>query len=270
MRKPITKENVIFHKKRAIRKLNGLLETYISSEQPDILKKADLISYWLEEFTNYISFEDEFDPTRLLRYNRGNVLRINFGFNIGKELGGMHFAVVVDNDSKRNADVLTVIPLSSTDGRTVHSRSVDLGTELFSKISDVQKGLISSMEERLAAVDESVKVFQSTLELIKNVESSEKDSPAFKDKLKEVLNYKSQVETEKELLEKQFAQLERNEREIQKLKSGSMAVVNQITTVSKQRIYTPKRSEDFLYGISLSPAAMDKINEKIKELYIFD
>ncbi len=49
-----------------------------------------------------------------------------------------------------------------------------------------------------------------------------------------------------------------------------MAVVNQITTVSKQRIYTPKRSEDFLYGISLSPAAMDKINEKIKELYIFD
>lgn len=36
MRKPITKENVIFHKKRAIRKLNGLLETYISSEQPDI------------------------------------------------------------------------------------------------------------------------------------------------------------------------------------------------------------------------------------------
>lgn len=78
------------------------------------------------------------------------------------------------------------------------------------------------------------------------------------------------MESEKDLLEKQIANLERNNREIQKLKSGSMAVINQITTVSKQRIYTPKRSEDFLYGISLSPTAMDKINEKLKELYIFN
>lgn len=49
-----------------------------------------------------------------------------------------------------------------------------------------------------------------------------------------------------------------------------MAIVNQITTISKQRIYTPKRSEDFLDGISLSAPAMEKINEKIKSLYLFD
>lgn len=38
---------------------------------------------------------------------------------------------------------------------------------------------------------------------------------------------------------------------------------------SKQRIYVSKRREDFLYDVSLSAAAMDKINEKLKERYIY-
>lgn len=113
--------------------MNSLLESYISDGSTDLLKKTNLISYWLEDFVKYISFEDKFDSTKLMRYNRGNVLRVNFGFNVGKELGGLHLAVVLDNDNKRNADVITVIPLSSTDGRAVHERSVDLGTELYEK-----------------------------------------------------------------------------------------------------------------------------------------
>ena len=55
MGKPITKEDVIAHKKQAIRKLNNLLETYISDGRIDLLKKANLISYWLENFTTYVS-----------------------------------------------------------------------------------------------------------------------------------------------------------------------------------------------------------------------
>ena len=82
-----------------------------------------------------------------MRYNRGNVLRVNFGFNVGKELGGLHLALVLDNDNKRNADVITVIPLSSTDGRAVHERSVDLGTELYKKINQLQKKQIASRQQ---------------------------------------------------------------------------------------------------------------------------
>ena len=64
--------------------------------------------------------------------------------------------------------------------------------------------------------------------------------------------------------------LKRNELEIEKMKLGSMAIVNQITTISKQRIYIPKKSTDFLYGISLSESAMNKINDKVKSLYLFE
>ena len=54
------------------------------------------------------------------------------------------------------------------------------------------------------------------------------------------------------------------------MKNGSVAKIEQITTVSKQRIYIPKNKNDLLYGISFSKEAMEKINDKIKELYIFN
>ena len=70
-------------------------------------------------------------------------------------------------------------------------------------------------------------------------------------------------------LNERYRELDNYEKEINKLKSGSRAMMEQITTVSKMRIYKPKTSHDLLYGIKFSDGAMDKINEKLKELYIF-
>lgn len=50
MSKEKTKEEIIAHKKNAIRKLNALLESYISSEKEILLKKTDLMAYWIEEY----------------------------------------------------------------------------------------------------------------------------------------------------------------------------------------------------------------------------
>lgn len=53
------------------------------------------------------------------------------------------------------------------------------------------------------------------------------------------------------------------------MKEGSIALVNQITTVSKIRIYDPRNLRGVLAGVSLSAESMEKINKKVKELYIF-
>lgn len=89
-------------------------------------------------------------------------------------------------------------------------------------------------------------------------------------KYKKIEQTRNECSSKQQQLEKRIAMLTKNGIEIKKLKFGSMAVVNQITTISKQRIYAPKYSEDFLYGVKLSPSAMDRINNKVKELYIFD
>lgn len=39
MSKNISKDDVIAHKKNAIRKVNNLLESYINSDEPDLLKR---------------------------------------------------------------------------------------------------------------------------------------------------------------------------------------------------------------------------------------
>lgn len=70
----------------------------------------------------------------------------------------------------------------------------------------------------------------------------------------------SQAEQEKKLIEKL-------KKEIQKMKQGSIALVGQITTVSKIRIYDPKSNNDVLSGIKLSNEKLDLIDSELLKLY---
>lgn len=48
-------------------------------------------------------------------YKRGTIVYVKFGINIGAELSGNHFAIVLDKYDKRSKRTLTVVPLSSKD-----------------------------------------------------------------------------------------------------------------------------------------------------------
>ena len=135
MRKPKSTEEVIQHKKKAIRKLNQLLEDYISSGNQDSLKKVDLLSYWIEEYASYIQDEKTFDYKRLKSYKRGDIIKVNFGFNVGSEYGGLHYAIVLNNNKARNSPVVTVIPLTSfIEGDELHNDDVFLGNEIYKSL----------------------------------------------------------------------------------------------------------------------------------------
>lgn len=133
---------------------------------------------------------------------------------------------------------------------------MDLGTELYQKVRNVQAHLAESLKAELT---EALSIKESFDILVQN--SSE--HPEHIQETLLMLNDKI------DRLEKASNHLTRYTKEIERMKSGSQAIMNQIITVSKQRIYVPKRSEDFLYGVSLSPSAMDKINEKLKERFIY-
>lgn len=238
-----------------------MLEEYIEDSCSNSLKKVDLLSYWLKDYSRYIRQEDTFDSSKLPRYKRGSIVRVNFGFNVGKEFGGLHLAVVLDNDNKRNADVITVIPLSSTDGRTVHERSVDLGTELYNKVLENHTKVFNEVSERMEKNRALINIHYTRLSSPPRLTSEEEA---------EMLPLVLKTMEENKYIEATLDMLKSHQKEIERMKHGSMAVVNQITTISKQRIYIPKKSTDFLYGITLSPSAMDNINAKIKELYVFE
>ena len=62
--------------------------------------------------------------------------------------------------------------------------------------------------------------------------------------------------------------LRRVESEIRKMKKGSIALINQITTISKIRIYDPKTDHDILSGIRLTNESLDKIDAEILKMYM--
>ena len=90
-------------------------------------KKQHLIEEWLRKYTTYLKREDEFDPERLKRYKAGDLITVEFGYNVGAEYGGRHYAIVIE-DSALKAKMITVIPLTSLPIKAnVNRHDVDLG-----------------------------------------------------------------------------------------------------------------------------------------------
>lgn len=52
------------------------------------------------------------------------------------------------------------------------------------------------------------------------------------------------------------------------MKYGSIAIINQIRVVSKQRIYNPKTEFDILSGIKLSNENLNLIDYKMKKMWL--
>jgi len=116
--------NHIKHKKKITVSLNipdfvNNLTILINSITSLDNKKQYLINDWLGVWSTYIAFESKFDPKRLVYYKRGDIIHAHFGYNVGNELGGTHYAVVVENNNNNASGILTVVPISSLEeGKT--------------------------------------------------------------------------------------------------------------------------------------------------------
>lgn len=90
------------------------------SEMP--AKQQNIIADWILTWSRYLKFEKTFKPDRLKYYKRGDIVHVHFGFNIGNEQGGTHYAVVVDNNNNKSSGCMVVVPISSIEeGRSVNS-----------------------------------------------------------------------------------------------------------------------------------------------------
>lgn len=68
-------------------------------------------------------------------------------------------------------------------------------------------------------------------------------------------------------LNRELSLINRMYTEIDKMKKGSLALVKQITTISKMRIYDSKTNYDILSNIKLSNEKLDIIDRSIISLY---
>ncbi|MGN0163408.1 MAG: type II toxin-antitoxin system PemK/MazF family toxin [Candidatus Ornithomonoglobus sp.] len=246
----MTSQKAIQLKNNAFHALEGFLNEMISD---DISKSAKL-SYWINDYVDLLSAEKDFNPSKLKKYKRGDIIKVHLGFRIGSEEGGLHYCVVLDKDNSIHSPTLTVIPLTSVkpnrDIAHLPCGKVYLGNEIYSKITEKLNNII---EDCLSQVtDIALETMPSDFSNQSEVEEklSRADS-LIEDSIKKKILYAKKILNE-----------------IDKLKQGSIALVDQITTISKLRIYDPKSSYGVLHKIRLSDQSLDLIDAEIKKIFM--
>lgn len=185
-----------------------------------------------ENFAKYNLAEETFNPKLLKKYKRDSIIKANLGFNVGNEEGGLHYCIVIDKSNALSSGTLTVIPLTSIkENKKYNSTTLNLGNEIYLNL----KKICDNMSQKLSKEYEDICKLPS-----EKVEQFNLD----------------------------FKYIKKVEKEISKMKKGSIALVSQITTISKQRIYDPKTSSDILANLRVSNNTLDLIDSKIKELFI--
>lgn len=238
------------HKAQALEKLSAYLDQLIASSDPKQMGKADKLSYWLKDWCTFLDFETQFSPMSLRRYERGEIIKVHLGFNVGSEEGGLHYAVVLDTYNPKSSPVVTIVPLTSvkptTDINNLKSGNIFLGNELYTNLS-------SKISTTSKHVTEEVKRLSELLDHIIDGGSC--------DEADNIQQRVDDASTELKLLD-------RMKNEIRKMRTGSIALINQVTTVSKIRIYDPKTDHDILSNIKLSNEKLDLIDAEMRKKFI--
>lgn len=246
----------------ALENIRDLIDELAASEEKKDQKKAELLSYWISDYARLIRQEKSFSPSSRMKYKKGQIVKAHLGFRIGNEEGGLHYGIVLDRNNSVRAGTLTIVPLTSLkQGKQVHWTSVPLGEEIYNLLSEKLKQYQLDLEAKNAELD------QRFIKVKSQLESEGQLSP----------ERISKIDTEliaiKEMIEKgvaKIAALTKVKRELSKMKRGSIALVSQIVTISKLRIYDPISSEDSLGSVRVSNETLDQIDERVSQLFLGD
>lgn len=242
MARELTEKDIQKHKGRVLKKLDKHLTSIIDKPHQNYAK-VDKLCFWLKDWINYLDYESKFNSKKLLKYKRGQVISANLGYNVGSELGGRHYCVVIDNSNSLRSNTVTVVPLTSLKEKKKrqHPDDIVLGNELYTALQDKLRTQAQPVQERLSELVEKRKTQNF---IVAVVSLDERDN--------EINQIKKDLERLKHIVES-----------FEKLNKGSVAHVGQIRTISKMRIETPKYKHEPLSGIKLSPDSMDLIDQAI-------
>lgn len=190
-------------------------------------KRAALLYYWLRDYRNYVKNEPKFNSVYTPPFRRGNIANINFGFNLGSELGGLHYAIVI-SDSRPTNPMLIVAPMTSfKPSHQLNDCEIFIDNQLFLQLKGKQDALVQTLKHQRA----------------------------------------TSIDSESDDINSKLDQLQKIKKQIQKLKNGSIINISQICAISKMRVIDPQSPIDVFYNISVSSDVLDKIDNKIKQFF---
>ncbi|MDY2986104.1 MAG: type II toxin-antitoxin system PemK/MazF family toxin [Peptoniphilus sp.] len=286
------KSQFLCFRDKQISKIDILLKDWTDSKY----KNSVLLSYWLKDYEKFLRSEDSFKCQKsYFKYKRGQILFVNFGYRVGHELGGNHYCIVVSKNDSLKSSTLTVVPLRTYRNKINENLQVLLDDSLQWSIANQINKTLNHVSDKvqknktfaLAVIyiankyseDLDISVFEnlkneadSNVELLDFVNLLEKhyldkNHDEFFKVQTELLDF---IEQDTQELEKRINYLTKSLLKAKKLNKNTIADVHQITTISKSRIINPTRKNDTLLDVILNKQYLDLINNKIKNLFVFD
>lgn len=272
-----TNEEIGLYTAQVIQELEDYLNSLVKHGEPKD-KRADKIDQWIESWTKYLKREQQFNPRSLPLFKRGSVIVVDLGFNVGSEYGGIHYAIVLNKRDSRRNHLLHILPLTSikekTDLEKLKYYQLSLSDEIHRLlIQKAIKGLQTIEEKRNSCINE-IHLLNNKLAEIESLAKEQQKDPDTNPKLESYLETEiSNVKVKQEELEKivnqitsQSIYIEKLVEKISKLKKGSIALLNQVTTISKLRILDPINQRSFFNDIVLSTETLDIIDAALKNI----
>nr|DAN80051.1 MAG TPA: endoribonuclease [Caudoviricetes sp.] len=291
--------------------------------------RANKTKFWINDYIKFQKKEIKISSNSrhaYKKYNRGDIINVHFGFRVGREFGGLHYAIVIGGYKNRKSDVLTVIPLKSAKptvnvdflkngeyylGNDVYNainknlkshyqklteiellftskkNTLDNLKNDFNELNDIINNLTDNIDkadvshdnskiimagELLSSINNKLKeeIFDIMLKcnelgILKTDTLSNLESPT--DLSSE--DMKGYINTINKSLKSEFTYIKKLIIENDRMKvNGSIALLNQITTISKIRIYDPKTKTDALNNVKISDENLKNIDNELKKMLI--
>lgn len=226
--------------------------------------KFRFLPNWLEKESNLFLSETQNTSKSYNVLKRGSLIFVDFGINIGSELSNRHWAVVLNKNDSPKSRNLTVLPISSKEKKfsvmideVIQQKSKRFLLPILDKIgfdyfSIIHYALTEITPFDLGSAEEIYQEFliqygdaynsESAKEIYDNGAGMEKVENTNR-KLKDLVNH------------------------YQRFNKISYAKCDQIKTISKDRIIYINEL-DPCGKIKVSDETLDRIDEKLKELYL--
>ena len=96
-------------------KIDEACKRYKKVHQSNQIKFKKLDN-WLDKESKMFENEINIDKKTFKKFERGQIVKVDFGINIGSELSYTHFAIIIAKKDSIYSDNITVIPITSKNG----------------------------------------------------------------------------------------------------------------------------------------------------------
>lgn len=226
--------------------------------------KFRFLPNWLEKESNLFLSETQNTSKSYNVLKRGSLIFVDFGINIGSELSNRHWAVVLNKNDSPKSRNLTVLPISSKEKKfsvmideVIQQKSKRFLLPILDKIGFDYFSIIHYAFTEITPFDlgSAEEIYQEFLIQYGDAYNSES--------AKEIYDNGAGMEK----VENTNRKLKDLVSHYQRFNKISYAKCDQIKTISKDRIIYINEL-DPCGKIKVSDETLDRIDEKLKELYL--